>query len=54
MTLMSVAEGEIMKSINLIATMICVFVMLVNCNNMNILVLNGFLSIINALLYLGE
>ena len=54
MTLMSVAEGEIMKLINVIAIVICVFVMLVNYNNMNILVLNGFLSIINALLYLGE
>nr|WP_302686450.1 hypothetical protein [uncultured Romboutsia sp.] len=43
-----------MKLINLIAIVICVFVMLVNYNNMNILVLNGFLSIINALLYLGE
>ena len=54
MTLMSVAEGEIMKLINLIAIVICVFAMLINYNNMNILVLNGFLSIINALLYLGE
>ncbi|MFQ9065979.1 MAG: hypothetical protein ACLR5O_02220 [Romboutsia timonensis] len=43
-----------MKSINLIAIVICVFAMLINYNNMNILVLNGFLSIINALLYLGE
>ena len=43
-----------MKSINLIATMICVFVMLDNYNNMNSFVLNGFLCIINALLYLSE
>ena len=43
-----------MKLINLIAIMICVFAMLVNYNNMNILVLNGFLSIINALFYLSE
>lgn len=43
-----------MKLINLIAIVICEFVMLINYKNMNILVLNGFLSIINALLYLGE
>lgn len=43
-----------MKSINLIAIVICEFAMLINYNNMNILVLNGFLSIINALLYLSE
>lgn len=43
-----------MKLINLIAIVICVFAMLINYNNMNILALNGFLSIINALLYLSE
>ena len=43
-----------MKSMNLIAIIICVFAMLINYKNINVIVLNGFFAVINSILYIGR
>ena len=41
-----------MKLMNLIAIIICVFAMLINYKNINVIVLNGFFAVINSILYI--
>ena len=42
-----------MKTLNILAILICTITMIFNYKNTNILILNGFLAIINGILYIG-
>lgn len=42
-----------MKMTNLIAVIICIVAMLINYKNINMILIHGFLAIINTILYIG-
>lgn len=42
-----------MKILNILAILVCTIAMMLNYKNTNILILNGFLAIINGILYIG-
>lgn len=43
-----------MKEINLIGMLICVISMLINHKDINMIIMYGYLAIINGILYIGR